>query len=110
MIPPQGGFLLYTENMNEDTHDKIDELLDLVKENNRILRSMHRKQVLGQIMTFFYWLIILGAAGWSYVYFKPYLDKYMNMYQNIMRSIETMENVGSQLPADLSGILDKVQN
>jgi uncharacterized protein YjgD (DUF1641 family) len=95
--------------MSEEYRDKIDEIYDLVKENNKILRSMHRKQVLGQIMTFFYWLVILGLAGWSYYMLKPYLDKYMSMYQNIMKTLNTMDTAGSDLSTGLQGLLEKVQ-
>lgn len=95
--------------MSETEYDKIDELLELVKENNRILRAMYRKQVLGQVMTFLYWMIIIGAAGWAYYYTKPYLDQYIDMYQNIMRSIKTVEQTGASLPSDVNKLLESVK-
>lgn len=95
--------------MKETEYDTIDELLELVKENNRILRSMHRKQVFGQIMTFLYWMVIIGVAGWAYYYTKPYLDQYIDMYQNIMRSIKTVEEAGASLPSDVNKLLESVK-
>jgi hypothetical protein len=95
--------------MSEDfAYDKIDEILDLTKENNRILRSMHRRMLWSQIFTFIYWLIILGVAGWSYYVFQPYLMKYIGSYENIMKSLDSM-NGGKTLPSDLQGLLDKVK-
>jgi hypothetical protein len=77
------------EKMPTEKHelDKIDELLDLTKENNRILRSMHRRMIWSQVFSFIYWIIILGVAGWSYYLLQPYLLKYINTYQTIMASL-----------------------
>ena len=49
-------------------YDKIDEILDLTRENNRILRTMHRRMLWSQIFTFIYWLtyglsLSLGQKG-----------------------------------------------
>ena len=83
--------------------DKIDELLDLTRENNKILRSMHRRMLWSQLFTFFYWLIILGVAGSAYYLAQPYLQKYIHSYQ-VMLNI-----FGSMDPAHMQGILDKVK-
>jgi hypothetical protein len=85
--------------MDSEDKDKIDELLDLARENNKILRSMHHRQVWGQIMTVLYWLIILGIAGWAYVYFQPYVSKYMSAYNTIISAIESIEEKSRSLPS-----------
>jgi hypothetical protein len=85
--------------MDTEDRDKFDELLDLTRENNKILRSMHRRFIWGQVMTILYWLIILGAAGWAYIYFQPYLVKYMNAYETIMSTLENIEEKGKSLPS-----------
>jgi hypothetical protein len=95
--------------MAENEFDRMNELLELTRENNRILRSMHRKQVLGQIATFLYWLVILGVAGWSYYYFKPYMEQYMDMYQNITKSLQSVGDVGSKLPSDIDSLLNNLK-
>ena len=93
----------------ETTHDKLDEVLDLVKENNRILRKMHRSMMWSQIFTFIYWAIILGVAGWSYYYFQPYLQKYVSAYQSIIQNIGSLDNQSKAFPGNISNILDKVR-
>lgn len=96
--------------MSEElTHDKLDQVLELTKENNRILRSMHRRMIWSQIFSYVYWLIILGSIGWSYYYLQPYISKYMDTYQTIMGSLNTMEEQSKSFPTDLQGILEKVQ-
>jgi uncharacterized membrane protein SpoIIM required for sporulation len=89
--------------------EKIDELLDLTRENNRILRTMHRRMLWSQIFSFIYWIIILGIAGWSYYLLQPYLTKYLHSYEVIMQSLDAMDSGGKSLPANLQGLLDKVK-
>lgn len=93
----------------EQSHDKLDQVLELTKENNRILRSMHRRMIWSQVFSFIYWLIILGSIGWSYYYLQPYISKYTNAYQTIMSSLTSLEEQSKSFPTDLQGILEKVQ-
>ena len=91
--------------MSEDQfhEDKIDELLDLTRENNKILRSMHRRMLWSQLFTFFYWLIILGIAGSAYYFAQPYIQKYFHTYQVMINVLDKVD------PTNIQGILDKVK-
>ena len=96
--------------MNTDSeHDKLNTLLELTKENNRILRSMHRRMIWSQVFSIMYWLIILGVMGWSYYYLQPYFEKYLTTYQSIMKTLDTVQAQGAALPSDFQGILEKVR-
>lgn len=90
----------------QSDYDKMAELLDLTRENNRILRSMHRRMLWSQIFTFLYWLVILGVMGWSYYYLQPYLDKYWNAYQTMTKTLNNFEGGGKM---DIQGLLEKVK-
>ena len=92
----------------DSPHDKLDELLDLTRENNHILRKMHRKMVWGQVFTFIYWLAILGALGWSSYYFQPYIEQYVDAYQTILSAVNGIEETSKSLPADVRGFLEKM--
>lgn len=93
----------------DSPHDKLDELLDLAKENNRMLRGMHRRMIWGQVFTFIYWLAILGVLGWSYYYFQPYIEQYIDVYQSLMSALSGMEEAGKNLPTDVAQFLEKVR-
>jgi membrane protein required for beta-lactamase induction len=93
----------------EQSHDKLDQLLDLTKENNRILRSMHRRMLWSQFFSYVYWLVILGSIGWTYYYLQPYISQYVNTYQTIMTSLNSMEAQSKSFPTNLQGILEKVR-
>ncbi len=95
--------------MAEPEYDKLKELLDLARENNRILRGMHRGMIWGQIFTFIYWLFILGAMGWSYYYMQPYITKYWNTFQQASNRLNEIEKNGKAFPSDIQGMLEKVR-
>ena len=95
--------------MPETREEQLEEILDLVRENNEMLHSMQRRMLWSQIFSYIYWLIIIGAMGWSYYFLEPYFQKYWQLYQNISAQISTVEKAGMGLPGDLKGILEKVQ-
>ncbi|OGZ06393.1 MAG: hypothetical protein A2942_01030 [Candidatus Lloydbacteria bacterium RIFCSPLOWO2_01_FULL_50_20] len=95
--------------MEPNEQRKIDELLKLEKENNSMLRRMRRSMVWSQIFTAFYWLVILGALGWSYYYLQPYITQYWNAYQSAIKTLHEIGEQGKTLPANLQEVLDKVR-
>ncbi len=95
--------------MDGSDKDKIDEMLDLVRENNKILRKMNRKMMWGQIMTYIYWLAIIGVAGWTYVYFEPYIKQYKSLFDKATQQLQLLEEKTSAIPTNVGGILNAVQ-
>jgi membrane protein required for beta-lactamase induction len=95
--------------MPESQEEKLDELLHLARENNEMLHSMRRRMLFSQIFSYIYWLIIIGAVGWSYYFLEPYFQKYWQLYQNISTQLSAVEKTGLSIPADIKGILEKVQ-
>ncbi len=85
--------------MEAGDRDKLDELLDLTRENNKILRAMHRRFVWGQVFTVIYWMIILGVAGWAYYYFQPYIEQYIDTYKSVISMVQGLEEKGKALPS-----------
>ena len=97
---------MMTENPEKD---KLDEMLELTRENNRILRSMHRRMMWSQVFTFIYWLIILGVAGWSFYFLQPYMAKYINTYQTIIKQIDSLDKQSKSLPENLQNVFNRVK-
>ena len=93
----------------EFAEGKIEELLELTRDNNKMLHGMKRRMVMSQIFTYLYWLIILGVAGGAYYFMQPYIQQYIQTYQKMMGVIDKMDKDGNILPANLQGILDKVK-
>lgn len=95
--------------MELDEHQKIDELLRLERDNNRMLHRMHRGMIWGHFFTFFYWLVVLGSIGASYYYLEPYITKYWNTYQSAVKTLNDVEKAGKSLQGNLGGLLEKVR-
>jgi hypothetical protein len=93
----------------ESEQSKLDEVLELTRENNRILRKMNRQMFWSQVLTYVYWFIILGLAGWSYYYFQPYVKRYVGTYQTIVENLEMIDRQSKDLPGDIQSILEKVR-
>ena len=95
--------------MELSEHDKIDKLLKLAEDNNRMLHSMRRSMIWSQIFTFLYWMAILGMIGWSYYFLQPYALKYWDLYQSAMTKMESIEKTGQTFSGDIGGLLEKIQ-
>ena len=89
--------------------DKLGEILELTKENNRILRSMHRRMLWSQIFTFIYWCVILGITGWSYYLLQPYVGKYWVMFQTLSAQLSGLDGGAMSLSADFGNLLEKMK-
>jgi hypothetical protein len=94
--------------MIQTEEETLNDILELTKENNRILRGMRRSMIWGQVFTFLYWLAILGVLGWSYYLVQPYIVKYLEQYQRLVHAVGGINGATTALP-DLQGLLDKVK-
>ncbi len=88
-----------------DSNDrKIDELLEITRENNSILRSMRRAQRWSSFFTFLYWTIILGSIFGTYYYFQPTIQKYTKTFQSSMGIIQNFEKAAGSVPTDMQAV------
>lgn len=87
---------------------EIKEILELTRENNKLLKKMRRSAIIGNIIRLFYWAIILGGPIVIYFYFlKPYLANLMEAYSGLQTGVEGVQNFGKNQVEGLGGILDK---
>ena len=80
---------------------KLDELLELTRENNKILRSMRRTQRWSSFFTYVYWLVILGSIFGVYYYFQPTIQKYVKTLQTSAGILQQLESAVGSVPTDL---------
>lgn len=83
---------------------KLDELLELTHENNKILRGMRRTQRLSSFFTFMYWAVILGSILGAYYHFQPTIQKYMKTFQTSIGIIQNFEKAAGSVPTDLQSV------
>ena len=83
---------------------KLDELLELTRENNEILHGMRRVQRWGSFFRVVYWMIILGSIFGTYYYFQPTIEKYMEIFKTSFGTLQTLQNGISGLPTDAQAL------
>lgn len=91
---------------------KIDELFELTKENNKILRKLRSSQRWASITRLLYWLVIIGLSVGAYYYVEPYLKQMMNVYSQGVTTLDKIQNFGSSLPGlnNVDSFLDQLNN
>jgi len=82
----------------------LEDLNELVRENNKLLKKMHRASVWGRIFRLVYWVIIIGVMLGTYYYLQPFVDGLLTAYQTLISGVESIQDVGSSLP-DLRSVL-----
>lgn len=66
--------------MDVEDRNLLKKSLMLSEENNEILRQMQRSMRMGHLLTFFYWVLIIGSAVGAFYYFQPYLNQVLAQY------------------------------
>ena len=84
---------------------KLEEILRLTKENNKILHKMRRNAFWGTIFKVLMWAAFIGVPLWLYyTYLLPVMDQVMETYSQV-------QGVGADASAqigELQGLLDKL--
>ncbi len=78
--------------MPEDMDKKIEEMLELSRENNKLLKKVRRVQKRAQLTRMIYWLFIIAITAGSYFYIQPYIEKTMALYNGTTSSITDLKN------------------
>jgi len=69
--------------MDPESKKLLENIYSLEYENNKMLRSMKRSMVWGQIMSVVYWLIIIGVSIGAFYFLQPYINKMLNLYNSV---------------------------
>ncbi len=73
--------------MVENMVDQNKELLELTRENNKMLHALRRHQRWASVFTGLYWLVILGAGVAAFHFLQPYLDSLLKAYDQIQGTL-----------------------
>ncbi|HWO07433.1 MAG TPA: hypothetical protein VNM40_02520 [Candidatus Paceibacterota bacterium] len=68
----------------EYDQDKLDEVLRIARENNRMLRSMRRSSFFGAIVKTVLWVALIIVPLWFYLqYIAPVMESMLQTYQQL---------------------------
>lgn len=85
------GFMIDTMTNEE----KLDRMLKLTEDNNKILRSLHRTQYVSNIFRALYWTLIIASLGGAYYFIKPFISTFAGNAGSISEQMTTLK---AQLP------------
>lgn len=71
----------------ENNDQKIEEIRNLERENNEMLRGIKRALVLGQVFGVIRWVIIIGGTVGVFYYFEPVFMQLLSTYQDLLGTL-----------------------
>ena len=83
--------------MDPESKKLLEETYTLTKENNKMLRTIRRKQKWASFMRLMYWLIIIGISIGAFYYLQPYIYKLESIINSTMDSINDLKNVNDSV-------------
>ena len=80
--------------MDPESKKLLEDTFALAKENNSMLQSLRRSQQWATIMSFVYWIFIIGTAIGAFYFIQPYLNQIKDIYVNASAEINSLKNFG----------------
>jgi len=78
--------------MDPESKKLLLDTLALTKENNDILHAMKRSLRIQRVMSFVYWLFIIGSAVGAYYLIQPYIDQLVDIYSGAGDVLDSLKN------------------
>ncbi len=74
--------------MDPESRKLLEETLELAKENNKLLHYMKRTMRVSTIVTFIYWIFIIGTVFGAYYLIEPYLSQLMDVSSDVLNNMK----------------------
>ena len=87
--------------MSPEEKELLEKSVSLAEDNNKILHSIKRSIWMGRIMTFIYWMIIIGSAIGAYYYLEPYYNKALDMYNKVSNTQQKINDAAGTVQSVL---------
>ncbi len=78
--------------------EQLDELLELTRENHKILRGMQRYARFNRLLKMIYWVIIIGSLYGTYYYIQPYVDQVLKIYSDVASTVQSVKSKALSIP------------
>lgn len=88
--------------MTEEEKKLLEETARLTKENHKMLKGLHRAQVMASFWGATKWIVIVAVTIWSWMVVQPYLTQMQKLYTQVEESSKAVND----LKAKAGGALD----
>lgn len=92
--------------MDSEQQALLERILELEEANNKMLRKMRNSQRISSILSFMYWLFIVGGAAATYYYVAPKVQMLLSVYQDILVKAQKVQGVDTSA---LEGVIKDIQ-
>lgn len=73
----------YHTYMDPQERKLLDEAVSLARENNKLLKKIHRAAVWGRVIRTIYWVVIIGVTVGALYFLQPYVDQLQSIYGQV---------------------------
>lgn len=80
-----------------DQEKQLQEILELTRENNHLLKGVHRRARWGMFFWILRWAIVVGILFGAYYYVEPYIQKATDTYQKTTQTIQHLQSSADKI-------------
>jgi hypothetical protein len=82
---------------------KLERHEELLEENNKLLKKVHRHLVVGRAVNIAYWAVIIGAALGLYWILQPFIENLLAFYSGVAQQGQNVTEFISDITGTFSG-------
>ncbi len=82
--------------MPDLSDQKIQRILELSENNNKLLRSIKRAIWVGRVTHIIYWVILIGASIGAFWFLKPYISQLNEVYGGLKNGVNSVNNLNTE--------------
>ncbi len=96
----------------EYVKDLLKKNLEISEESLKILKKMHRAQMIGRTFKMLKWLVIIAIALGVYYYIEPYLKVMINNFNQIISMLGDIKKTSDSLSPNNASpdLMEKLKN
>ncbi|MFZ2151615.1 MAG: hypothetical protein WAV09_00725 [Minisyncoccia bacterium] len=80
-----------------DQEKQLQEILELSRENNHLLKGVHRRARWGMFFWILRWAIVIGILFGAYYYVEPFIQSASDTYHRTTDSIRRLQTTGDNI-------------
>jgi len=93
-IPAEGTLFIkkfaILVGMNPEEKRLLEDNLRISKENQKMIKSLYKRQLLATVWSVLKWTVIIIALIWSWYVVQPLIEQTQAMYQQVQQTTETV--------------------
>jgi hypothetical protein len=79
--------------MTEEEKKLLEETARLTKENHKMLKGLHRAQMMTSFWGAIKWIAIVAVTIWSWMVLQPYLVQMQKLYSQVQETSNTVNDL-----------------